>query len=151
MLKLKIPPPVYMLLMAVLMWLLDRYLPVIDLIKSPWNELGFLIIVIAMFTDGLSVMQFFRVHTSINPIHPEKAKTLVTTGMYRLTRNPMYVGLLLLLSGWAMILGSLSPWVALPLFMFILTIQQIIPEEKILEQKFGQQYKQYKNSVNRWI
>lgn len=151
MLKLKIPPPVYMLLMAVLMWLLDRYLPVIDLIKSPWNELGFLIIVIAMFTDGLSVMQFFCVHTSINPIHPEKAKTLVTTGMYRLTRNPMYVGLLLLLSGWAMILGSLSPWVALPLFMFILTIQQIIPEEKILEQKFGQQYKQYKNSVNRWI
>jgi len=151
MLKLKIPPPVYMLLMAGLMWLLDRFSPVMEIIPMPWNKLGFIVMLLAMFADGMSLMQFFRVHTSINPIHPEKADVLVTSGMYRMTRNPMYMGLLLLLSGWAIILGTLSPFLALPLFIFVLTVQQIIPEEIILEQKFGQQYRDYKQSVKRWL
>ncbi|RKZ83311.1 MAG: isoprenylcysteine carboxylmethyltransferase family protein, partial [Gammaproteobacteria bacterium] len=84
-------------------------------------------------------------------IHPENTKQLVTTGTYRFTRNPMYVGLLFLLIGWTILLGSLSPILMLPVFIWIITIEQIIPEEKILEQKFGQKYLDYKNAVNRWI
>lgn len=71
--------------------------------------------------------------------------------MYRLTRNPMYLGLLLVLVGWAIVLGSVSSFIVLPLFVVILTVQQIIPEEKVLEQKFGQQYRDYKQSVRRWL
>jgi len=140
-----------MLIMAGLMWLLDRFFPMANFISAPWNQIGFLVMVFAMFTDGLSLMQFFRVHTSINPIHPEKAQTLVTSGMYRLTRNPMYLGLLLLLLGWAVFLGSVLPFIVLPLFVVVLTVQQIIPEERILEEKFGQQYCDYKQSVRRWF
>ena len=151
MLKLKIPPPVYMLLMAGLMWFLDEALPVTELVPSPWNKFGFLPIIFALLADGMSLMQFFRVHTTVNPVHPEKTKKLVTTGMYQITRNPMYVGLLLLLIGWAILLGSLSPFLLLPIFILIITTQQIIPEEKNLEEKFGQQYCDYKKSVNRWF
>jgi len=151
MLKLKIPPPIYMLIMAGFMWILDRFIPVIEIIAMPWNRLGILVMFVAMFTDGLSLLQFFRVHTSINPIHPEKSKVLVTTGLYKHTRNPMYLGLFLLLLGWGIFLASVSPFIVLPFFIVVLTVQQIIPEEKILEQKFGQPYKDYKQSVKRWL
>lgn len=133
------------------MWLLDSYLPIIELISTPWNKLGFLFVIIGLSYDGLSLIQFFRAHTTMNPIHPENTHNLVTTGMYRFTRNPMYIGLLSLLTGWAIWLGSLSPFIMLPIFIVIMTRQQIIPEEKILEQKFGQAYKNYKNEVNRWL
>ena len=151
MLKLKIPPPIYMLLTAGLMWWLDGFLPVMEVITDPWSKLGLIFIVMALFTDGLSLLQFFRAHTTINPLHPEKAEHLVITGMYRFTRNPMYVGLLLLLVGWAVLLGSLTAFIMLPIFVMILTDQQVIPEEEILEQKFGQQYLYYKKSVKRWF
>jgi protein-S-isoprenylcysteine O-methyltransferase Ste14 len=151
MLKLKIPPPVYLLLITGAMWLLDHFFPIINLISAPWNKLGFLPIIFALFMDGMSLIQFFREHTTINPIHPENTKTLVTTGTYRYTRNPMYAGLLFLLIGWTILLGSLSPVFMLPVFIWIITIEQIIPEEKVLEQKFGEKYRVYKNSVNRWI
>lgn len=140
-----------MLIIAGLMWLLDKYLPIVEFISTPWNNIGFLFVLSAFILDGLSVLQFFRVHTTINPLHPEKAEKLVITGSYCYSRNPMYMGLLFMLFGWGIVLGSVSPFVMPVLFIFIITKQQIIPEEKILEQKFGQQYSDYKNKVNRWL
>lgn len=151
MFKLKIPPPVYMLFMAGMMWLLDRYLPINEFILMPWNQLGFGIIIVAIATDGLSLLLFFRARTTVNPLHPEKANILVTTGLYEWTRNPMYLGMLLVLLGWAIVLGSISPFIALPIFTVVLTIQQIIPEEIALEHKFGKSYSDYKQSVRRWF
>ena len=151
MLELKIPPPFYMLLTAGSMWLLDRILPIAELIHSPWNRLGYLAIIVALFTDGTSLLQFLRSHTTMNPIRPEKAQKLVTTGMYRITRNPMYVGLLFLLIGWGILLGSFTPFLLLPVFIILITTQQIIPEERILEEKFGLEYRDYKKSTNRWF
>jgi len=151
MFKLKIPPPIYMLLIAGLMWSLDNFLPIMELFQSPWNKYGVIVIIVALFMDGMSLMQFFRNHTTINPLHPENTKKLVTTGTYQYTRNPMYLGLLFVLLGWAIVLGSLSPYLLLPIFIGLITIEQIIPEEKILEQKFTQEYRDYKKSVNRWI
>ena len=151
MLELKIPPPVYLLLTGGAMWLLDSFLPVTEMIPSPWNRLGYIFIILALLTDGTSLMQFFRSHTTMNPVRPEKAKNLVTTGMYQITRNPMYIGLLFLLIGWVFLLGSFSPFLLLPIFIFLITTQQIIPEERILEEKFGQEYRDYKKAVNRWF
>lgn len=151
MLKLKIPPPIYMLLVAGLMWLLNKHMPVVELLSSPWNKLGFIFMAVAAFLDGGAVLQFFRTHTTINPMRPERAEKLVITGMYRYSRNPMYLGLLCLLLGWAILLGSLLPFILLPVFIAIMNRQQIMPEEDILEQKFGQQYESYKKSVNRWL
>lgn len=151
MLKLVIPPPAYMLIFATSMWLLNQYLPVAHLISSPWNKLGFVVIAGAFMLDLTSLFLFFKRHTTPNPFAPNKASHLVTTGMYQFTRNPMYVGLTILLIGWGVYLGSLSPFLLIPLFMVVLTVQQIIPEEKVLEKLFGKQYIEYKKSVRRWL
>jgi len=151
MLQLKIPPPAYALMIGILMWLLDRHLPITHWIGSPWNKGGILLILVAFSMDFSSLFVFFRKHTTPNPFHPENATKLVTSGLYRYTRNPMYVGLLIILTGYAIWLGSLSPFLLLPLFFWLITTQQILPEEKILEQKFGQEYLDYKKRVKRWL
>jgi protein-S-isoprenylcysteine O-methyltransferase Ste14 len=150
-LQLKIPPPVYLLLTMGLMWLAHTYLPLFHWIESPWDRAGLLLIVAAIVMDFWSLGLFFRAHTTFNPIHPERTHALVTQGPYRYTRNPMYVGMLVILSGWAIYLGTITPLLCLPLFVFILTIQQILPEEKVLEEKFGNAYLAYKEHTPRWL
>ena len=151
MFKLKIPPPIYALLFAWLMWIADSYFPLADLINPPWNKLALIILPVAIFIDFWSLFLFFRAHTSPSPLHPEKASHLVTSGIYRYSRNPMYLGLVLLLVSWGIFLGSLVALLLIPLFVFLLTGLQIIPEEKILDEKFGQQYREYKQKVRRWL
>lgn len=150
-LELKIPPPVYALGIAGLMWLLNHYIPVAHWIASPWNKLGLAIIVLAILLDSSSLYLFIKKHTTINPMHPDHTRDLVTTGLYRYTRNPMYVGLLVILTGFAILLGSATPFLVLPLFYWLITTFQIKPEERILEQKFGKKYLDYKNRVKRWL
>lgn len=150
-LQLKIPPPVYLLAFLGLMWLLHKWLPLLHLIPSPWNMAGPVLVGLALLTDFWSLELFFRAHTTFNPMHPERTKALVTTGPYRRTRNPMYAGMLVILSGWGIYLGSFSPFLLLPLFVWVLNVQQIVPEEKVLEQTFGDAYREYKAQVPRWF
>ncbi len=151
MLKLIIPPPIYMLLFATIMWLLDHYLPLVQIIPETWQMLGLGLIVLAILLDLWSLILFFLSHTTPNPMKPENVSELVITGMYRFSRNPMYLGLLIMLSGWAIYLGSLIGFFILPLFVITLNIQQIKPEEQVLEKKFGQAYLDYKQRVRAWI
>ena len=151
MFKLKIPPPVYALSIGLLMWLLDQYLPISHWISEPWNKIGLVLIVTALSFDLWSLFLFFRSKTTPNPMKPENSKSIVTGGLYKISRNPMYVGLLFVLLGYAIWLGSLSPFLLLPLFVLLITTQQIIPEEEMLEQKFGQEYLDYKMRVRRWL
>lgn len=151
MLKTKVPPPAYLLIMASLMWLLDKFLPLYNCLDSPWNKLGLIIIGVAVLLDIWSLLLFFRAKTSPNPMKPSNTSHLVTGGLYRFSRNPMYLGLLVMLIGWALYLGSLSPLSMLPLFVWLLTKQQIEPEEIILMNKFGQEYRNYQQRVRRWI
>jgi len=148
--KLKIPPPVYMLLFAFAMWLCSRYIPIFE---WRWDTrfMGIIIILCGIMIDLISLAGFIASKTSINPIHPEKARHLVTSGMHRFSRNPMYLGLLLLLTGWFFHLGALSPLLLIPLFILTLTKMQIQPEETILEDLFGQAYRDYKRTVRRWL
>ena len=101
--------------------------------------------------DLSSFIKFLISKTTVNPFKPEKAQTLVTTGMYQFSRNPMYLGLLLLLIGWALYVGALSAILLIPLFILLITTMQIQPEEIILEEIFGQSYIEYKRNVRRWI
>ena len=151
MLKTKIPPPVYMLIMAYIMWLLDKFLPLYNWLNSPWNKLGLIIIGMAILLDIWSLLLFFHAKTTPNPMKPGSTSHLVTSGLYRYSRNPMYLGLLMMLIGWGLYLGSLSPLSMLPLFIRLLTKQQIEPEEIILMDKFGPEYKDFQQRVRRWI
>lgn len=151
MFKLKIPPPVYGVSIGVLMWLLNQYLPIAHWISSPWNQVGLALIAMALSFDLWSLFLFFRSKTTPNPMKPENSKHIVTTGLYKISRNPMYVGLLFVLLGYAIWLGSVTPFLLLPLFVLLITTQQIIPEEEMLEEKFGQEYLDYKMRVRRWL
>lgn len=151
MIKTKIPPPLYMLVFAIVMWLLDKYMPIFHWASPHWQKAGWIIVALGVLIDLFSMGLFIRAGTSPNPFQPENASQLISTGLYRFTRNPMYLGLLVLLTGWAIHLGSFSPIVLLPLFVVTLTAFQIKPEEQALETIFGQEYIAYKTRVRRWI
>lgn len=147
----RIPPPFIMLFAAVLMWTLDRWLPLGHWIAPPWNRLGAFPAVAGVAIDVAAFVRFRQARTTVNPMDPSKASCLVTDSVFRISRNPMYLGLLLLLIGWALWLGSTSPWLIPPLFVVAVTVVQIIPEERALGQLFGEQFFGYQSSVARWI
>ncbi len=150
-LQLKIPPPVYALSIGLIMWLLNQHLPIVHWISSPWNKVGIAIALLAIVLDLSSLYLFLKKQTTINPMNPKGTQGLVSGGLYQYSRNPMYVGLLMILFGYAIWLGSITPFLVLPLFYWLITEMQIKPEETILEEKFGTEYLDYKNSVRRWL
>lgn len=146
--KLKIPPPIYMLLHALLAYGLAQY-PVFSLQLPLWIILFPAIPAIGLLLNAL--IGFIQHKTTVNPHSPEKATSLVTSGVYRYSRNPMYLGFLLLLVSWVLYLGSLSSLTVLPLFVLVLNTMQIIPEETCLKQRFSESYAAYTHKVRRWI
>lgn len=154
-LETRIPPPVWSLLAATAMWLLDRYAPgeqVDAAVARPLVAVLAGLCALAGFAlAGEAVIRFLRARTTVHPLHPEQASALVIAGTYRYTRNPMYLGMLLLLVAWALWLGSLSVWLVLPVFVFALTQLQIVPEERALAAKFGDDYHAYRRRVARWF
>lgn len=98
-----------------------------------------------------SGLEFRRYRTTVNPMDPTRTTDLVTSGIYKYSRNPMYVGFVLFLLGWASFLGSLISSIVIILFVWYLSKYQIEPEERVLEKKFGSLFTEYKKRVRRWI
>jgi protein-S-isoprenylcysteine O-methyltransferase Ste14 len=140
-----------MLLAAACMWVLHRWLPLGRWLAPPWNRAGAVPAAAGIALAAAALLRFRAARTTVNPLDPGKASQLVTGGVFRLSRNPMYLGLTLLLIGWALWLGSASPWVVPPLFVLVMTVAQIIPEEQALGRLFGEPYADYRRRVARWI
>jgi protein-S-isoprenylcysteine O-methyltransferase Ste14 len=140
-----------MLLAGALMWALDRWLPLAHWIDHPWNRLGGLPGAVGIAIAAAAFARFRQARTSVNPIDLSKTSCLVTDGVFSVSRNPMYLALSLLLIGWALWLGSASPWLVPPLFVIVITFVQIIPEEQALSRQFGEQFYAYRQRVARWI
>jgi protein-S-isoprenylcysteine O-methyltransferase Ste14 len=147
----RIPPPIVTLLAGAAMWALDRWLPLGRWFEPPWHGLGALPALAGAALIIAASGRFRAVRTTINPLEPAKASQLVTDGVFRWSRNPMYLGLLLLLGGWALWLGSASPWLVLPMFTVFMTVVQIAAEEQALARVFGAAYLAYRKSVPRWL
>ena len=109
------------------------------------------VVAIAAVVPIRAISQFRRAQTTVNPHEPGTATTLVTSGIYAWTRNPMYLGLATLLLGWAIRLGTLSPFAGPLLFIPMIQRIQILPEEQALRARFGSDYEQYCERVNRWL
>lgn len=147
----KIPPPIIGLCSAACMWLLSTYAP-IHHIEIPLNHiLAATLAVMGLTIDLAALWSFKKAKTTVNPINPEKTSKVVTTGIYRYTRNPMYLGMLLLLFAFAIYLNTASPWLIPVLFVWVITVSQIKREEQTLEKLFGQDYVMYKQAVRRWL
>ena len=146
-----IPPPLWTLFFAASMWVLARYFPLVTLLPDPWNRLGWFVMASATVTPIAALIRFRRAHTTVNPHKPEEATALVTTGVYAWTRNPMYLGLAILLLGLAIKLGAASAFLGPLLFVPLIQRLQIRPEEQALRLRFGAVYDQYCRRVNRWL
>ena len=147
----KIPPPIIALCIAVLIWLVARSSFAFPLTLPGMRIAGIALIVVGVSIDVISVLAFFRARTTVNPLKPNASSFIVRTGLYRVSRNPMYLGMLISLSGWVLWVNSLTALLLLPLFVLFITRFQIMPEERFLLEKFGDDFAQYMSEVRRWI
>jgi len=151
MLKLKIPPPIIGLLSAALMWLTAGQMAVAEFDFAMKTPMAVVLAVTGLALDVLAWQGFRAGKTTINPMNPSASSQLVTGGVYRLSRNPMYLGLLLVLTGFGLWLGNLAALLVLPGFVAYITVFQIMPEEHVLAGLFGQAYVDYTARVRRWL
>ncbi len=150
-LELKIPPPLVMLAIAAAMWLASRVGPAFDF-DLPWRAgIAIALAACAVAVALAGIAAFARAKTTINPHKPDASSAIVTRGIYHFTRNPMYLGLLLLLAASAVWLANALAFVLLPVFVLYIDRLQIGPEERVLEAKFGEDYTAYKATVRRWL
>ena len=150
-LELKVPPLAVAALLAALMWLVSRLVPGLNFV-FPGRELLALSFAIAgVIVILVAVASFRRAKTTINPMDLASSSSLVSSGIYKFSRNPMYLGFLLALFGWAVFLSNALAFVFLPAFIFYMNRFQIEPEEKALAGKFGQEFVDYKSRVRRWL
>jgi protein-S-isoprenylcysteine O-methyltransferase Ste14 len=150
-LQLKVPPLATVSFMAAFMWLISVSLPKFHFFLPVRDLLATSICIAGAIISGLGVYSFRRSRTTVNPMKPSSTTSLVVTGVYTISRNPMYLGFLLLLIGWATFLSNLIAFLVLPLFVVYMNRFQIEPEERVLASLFGQQFVEYKSRVRRWL
>lgn len=149
-LKLKIPPPVVTLVFSGLMYLVNTF----SSFGQGFFLQSFLVLALLIVSCVLllpAAIEFYKKKTTVNPFKPEKTSVLVVEGVYKYSRNPMYLGMACLLAAWALWLGN--PFNSLVFVAYIVYMNkfQIIVEELALHNLFGDEYVQYKNKVRRWI
>jgi len=149
--RLLIPPPLQGLIIGFAMWQIDRLTPALSLSIPGQKIIGGTLIATGIFIEVIAVIAFVRAKTTPNPLKPSNASTLVTDGLYRFSRNPMYLSLLGVLIGWAFWLGNPMNSVLLIAFVAYITAFQIKPEEEVLREKFGSDYDAYCQRVGRWV
>ena len=147
--KTRIPPPILALLMIGLVYLSSL---LIGSVSFDYQALLSVLLVIVGLSCALPSFRLFaRNKTTISPFTPSETSVLITEGMYRYSRNPMYLGLLLLIIAATIWFGTWFGIIISLFFIVLLNILQIIPEEEALLQIFGEEYLEYKNKVRRWI
>jgi protein-S-isoprenylcysteine O-methyltransferase Ste14 len=147
----KIPPPLVAVVFAVLMWCLAMLTPKVQIDFALTVVVASLLFVLGVFFAISGVLSFRNARTTIDPLKPHTASTLVNTGIYRLTRNPMYVGLAFALGGWGFYLASPASLIGLVGYILYIHGLQIRPEERALLELFGDEYREYQAKVRCWL
>jgi protein-S-isoprenylcysteine O-methyltransferase Ste14 len=152
-LELKVPPVALVFICAGLMWVADASAPRFAFqFQFQFQALvAEAFVFVGMIVSMLGVIEFRRAKTTVNPTKPTSSSSLVEGGIYKWTRNPMYLGFLLVLSGWAVWLGNYVGFAVLPAFVTYMNCFQIRPEERALESIFGEEFARYRSRVRRWI
>lgn len=150
-LELKIPPPVVALLVAIAMWLAASASSSLAFTLPARLATALAVAALGVAISVAGTLSFWRAKTTVNPTRPDAASSLVVTGIYRLTRNPMYLGLLLVLAGWAIYLSNAVTFVGPLLFLLYINRFQIVPEERALAARFGLAFDDYRRRTRRWI
>ncbi|MCK7459843.1 methyltransferase family protein [Idiomarina aminovorans] len=149
-LELKVPPVLVVAVVAGLMWLTAHYTEAFNQFYVGQRAAAIFLLALGVLLPLLGIIGFRRAQTTVDPRDPTKSTELVTSGIYQRTRNPMYLGFFFLLMAWGVYLGSVFSLWGLALYMGYMTRFQIIPEERILTETFGEAYKDYCQEVGRW-
>lgn len=151
-LELRVPPPLVALIIAGAMWIVTSSFPPLFALPAAARLPTAVILVLAGIATALGgVISFRRAQTTVNPLKPETATSLVSTGIYRITRNPMYLGMLAVLLAWAAYLPTVWVLFGPVAFALYITRFQIIPEERVLHSLFGATFVEYTHEVRRWL
>jgi protein-S-isoprenylcysteine O-methyltransferase Ste14 len=150
-LELKIPPVALGILLGALMWVAARSVSALGFILPAGRMIAIGLAAAGVISAILGVVSFRRAKTTVNPLRPESASALVISGIYRVTRNPMYLGMLLVLLGWGVFLGNALAFLAAIAFIPLMNRLQIVPEERALTAMFGPAFTAYQSAVRRWL
>ena len=145
----RLSPAVFLMGSIVLMALLDKTVPVVQWMPWPWNLTGLLPVGLGGLLIWWSVSVLSRHATTPEPF--QAATALVTSGPFRMSRNPMYVGATLVLLGIALVLGTATPFLVLPLYLYAMHRRVVRPEEDVMRALFGEAYARYQTRVRRWL
>ena len=148
-----IPPPIVFIVCGALMWLMSKIWPSVDFAMSHQTLVFWIVLLAGLSLLSGGVSNIFKYKTVIHPNLDSlsKATALVTTGVFRYTRNPIYLGMAVMLIAWTIYLGNWLALVGVVVFVAFISRYQIIPEEEALERVFGQTYLRYKKRVRRWV
>lgn len=150
-LELKIPPVIVWLAFAGAMFGISRCIPALSFALPGSTAIALALVVLGVALTLAGVAAFRRERTTVNPLDPSASSSVVSSGVYRFTRNPMYLGFLLTLAGWAAYLANAGAVLFLPAFVAYMTQFQIKPEERALQAKFGDRFTRYASRVRRWL
>ena len=150
-LELKLPPPIAGLAVAAMMWSVAQLVPGAGFGLPAHRTIALLFALAGAFIDLAGLASFRRARTTINPLRPQASSALVTSGIYRYTRNPMYLGMLAMLLGWGFWLSNALAIATSALFLVWMNRFQIAPEERVLSGLFGQAFTDYEKRVRRWL
>ncbi|MEE9492421.1 MAG: isoprenylcysteine carboxylmethyltransferase family protein [Gammaproteobacteria bacterium] len=149
--KLIIPPPAQVAILAVIMWQISKLLPHANFLFANKKEIVIVGVAIALLITFIAAITLSRSRTTLNPFRPSNASSLVTHGIFRYSRNPIYVADFMFLLSWAAWLGNPVNLIALASFPIFITALQIKPEEEALLQLFGDEYLKYQTTTPRWL
>jgi protein-S-isoprenylcysteine O-methyltransferase Ste14 len=145
----KIPPPIVTLIFGFATYLSRKIFPEIEIQYSSF--FGIFLLLLGFFILISAVKLFRNDKTTVNPLSPEQATKLVTNGIFKLSRNPMYLGMALILASVAVFFNIIGGIISMALFCLYITKFQIIPEEKAMKELFAQDFEQYMQATRRWI
>ena len=147
----RVPPPLVVVLIGVAMAVIAWFTPAAEMGSSLRFVGGGIIIALGVLVVVQGARTFWQNKTTINPVDLESASALVTSGVFRFSRNPMYVGFTAMLLGWAVFLAAPSALLGPVAFVLFTNRFQIVPEERVMRDKFGQAYDDYQAQVRRWL
>jgi protein-S-isoprenylcysteine O-methyltransferase Ste14 len=142
-------PPSYFNVSVLLLAITHFFIPIAILTYYPWNLIGVIPIIFGIYLNLAADKQMKEIQTTVKPF--EESSHLIEDGVFAFTRNPMYLGMVLILAGIAILLGSLTPLIICLIFAFLMFRIFIRGEEEMLETIFGQKWLNYKKKVRRWI
>lgn len=145
----RILPPVYFLIAIILAVAVHFLMPAGHLLPFPWRLVGLPLLLLGIILNVLADRSLKRHKTAVQPFVP--SRILVTEGAFRLSRHPMYLGMILMIAGIAFLLGSVTPWLIVVMLAILLNTRFIKIEESMLETTFGEAYGAYKKRVRMWL